>query len=77
MSIKEKFKEKGYKWVETEDKLIYKQKFLIFTTNKIIFCKKSKLVDLNNIFEYSILELIMEQAKELKFDESIFKGGKK
>ena len=77
MSIKEKFKEQGYKWVETEDKLIYKEKFFGITMSRIIFNKKSKHVDLNHVFEYSILELIMEQAKELKFDESIFKGGKK
>lgn len=71
-NLKEKFKKEGYKWVETEDKLIYKKKFLIFNDSKIEFHKRIKTIYTYGCgLNYEVVKLIEEQAKELNFDKGV------
>lgn len=68
MSIRSKLKEFGYKWIETEDELTFIKKKSFFTTSKIIIFKhlKSIAIDGCNLVDIKVMELIMEEIKDLK-----------
>lgn len=69
MSIRSKLKEFGYKWIETEDKLTFIKKNLFFTTSKIIIFKHAKsIVVYGYSVDIKVMELIMEEIKDLKME---------
>lgn len=69
MSIRSKLKEFGYKWIETEDKLTFIKKTLFFTTSKIIIFKYAKSIVIYGCsVDIKVMELIMEEIKDLKME---------
>lgn len=69
MSIRSKLKEFGYKWIETEDKLTFIKKKLFFTTSKIVILKHVKSIVIYGCsVDIKVMELIMEEIKDLKME---------
>lgn len=69
MSIRSKLKEFGYKWIETEDKLTFIKKKLFFTTSKIVILKHVKSIVIYGCsVDIKVMELIMEEIKDLKVE---------
>lgn len=69
MSIRSKLKEFGYKWIETEDELTFIKKKSFFTTSKIIIFKHLKIIAIDGCsVDIKVMELIMEEIKDLKME---------
>lgn len=69
MSIRSKLKEFGYKWIETEDELTFIKKKSFFTTSKIVILKPLKsIVVYGCSVDIKVMELIMEEIKNLKME---------
>lgn len=69
MSIRSKLKEFGYKWIETEDELTFIKKKSFFTTSKIIIFKHLKSIAIDGCsVDIKVMELIMEEIKNLKME---------
>lgn len=69
MSIRSKLKEFGYKWIETENELTFIKKKLFFTNSKIIIFKHLKSIVIYGCsVDIKVMELIMEEIKDLKME---------
>lgn len=69
MSIRSKLKEFGYKWIETENELTFIKKKSFFTTSKIIIFKHLKSIAIDGCsVDIKVMELIMEEIKDLKME---------
>lgn len=69
MSIRSKLKEFGYKWIETEDTLTFIKNKLFFTTSKIVILKHVKSIVIYGCsVDIKVMELIMEEIKDLKME---------
>lgn len=69
MSIRSKLKEFGYKWIETEDELTFIKKKSFFTTSKIVILKHVKSIVIYGCsVDIKVMELIMEEIKDLKME---------
>ena len=69
MSIRSKLKEFGYKWIETENELTFIKKKSFFTTSKIIIFKHLNSIAIDGCsVDIKVMELIMEEIKDLKME---------
>lgn len=69
MSIRSKLKEFGYKWIETEDELTFIKKKSFFTISKIVIFKHLKSIAIDGCsVDIKVMELIMEEIKDLKME---------